>query len=54
MNRLEDCPECVRLSALLARAQAAGDHTLATDCRVLMRRHPAHDGVPVAATESAT
>ncbi|MEU5162661.1 hypothetical protein AB0G74_24045 [Streptomyces sp. NPDC020875] len=46
----EECAECVRLRALLRDARRVGDGSLAADCRVLLRRHPAHDDVPVPAT----
>lgn len=49
MNLTEQCRECVRLRALLEEARRAGDLSLAVDCRVLLRRHPSHDTVPVAA-----
>ncbi|MEU3600685.1 hypothetical protein ABZ714_18495 [Streptomyces sp. NPDC006798] len=49
MNSTEQCRECERLRALLEEARRAGDVSRAVDCRVLLRRHPAHDGVPVAA-----
>ncbi|MEU3598973.1 hypothetical protein ABZ714_09625 [Streptomyces sp. NPDC006798] len=51
MNPRDECRECARLRALLADAEAVRDRSLAADCRVLLRRHPAHDGVPVAAAE---
>ncbi|SDQ97350.1 hypothetical protein SAMN05216511_1123 [Streptomyces sp. KS_16] len=43
------CTTCTDLEQALAAAEKAGDRTRAVDCRVLLRRHPAHDGVPVAA-----
>ncbi|MFE0425216.1 hypothetical protein [Streptomyces sp. NPDC058953] len=49
-RKQEECAECVRLRALLKEARSVGDGSLAADCRVLLRRHPAHDGVPVVAT----
>ncbi|MEU3603769.1 hypothetical protein ABZ714_34440 [Streptomyces sp. NPDC006798] len=50
MNSPEQCRECERLRALLKEARRAGDLSRAVDCRVLLRRHPDHDGMPVAAT----
>ncbi|MCZ1008171.1 hypothetical protein [Streptomyces lydicus] len=41
------CDECRRLRAELAAAVRNGDKSKAVDCRVLLRRHPQHDGVPV-------
>lgn len=41
------CSRCAELRAELADAARRGDQTKATDCRVLLRRHPKHDGVPV-------
>ncbi|MFE0422156.1 hypothetical protein [Streptomyces sp. NPDC058953] len=51
MNEQGECGECARLRVLLERAREARDKTLVTDCRVLLRRHPAHDGVPVTARD---
>lgn len=42
------CTACTELARELAAAERAGDLTKAVDCRVLLRRHPQHDGVPVA------
>lgn len=41
------CSKCAKLRAELAEAERRGDQTKATDCRVLLRRHPEHDGVAV-------
>ncbi|RXS85709.1 hypothetical protein EST92_07025 [Streptomyces sp. TM32] len=41
------CAKCRTLRAELADAERSGDKTKAVDCRVLLRRHPQHDGVPV-------
>ncbi|MCF3174589.1 hypothetical protein IPZ61_14810 [Streptomyces sioyaensis] len=41
------CDKCRTLRAELAEAERSGDKTKAVDCRVLLRRHPQHDGVPV-------
>lgn len=41
------CYKCQKLRAELAEAERSGDQTRAVDCRVLLRRHPQHDGVPV-------
>lgn len=43
------CTKCVGLERELEAAERAGDQTKAVDCRVLLRRHPQHDGVPVEA-----
>ncbi|BDH13321.1 hypothetical protein HOK021_45000 [Streptomyces hygroscopicus] len=43
------CTKCVELERELAAAEKAGDRTRAVDCRVLLRRHPEHDDVPVRA-----
>ncbi|MEU7429319.1 hypothetical protein AB0B07_00265 [Streptomyces sioyaensis] len=43
------CTKCVALERELEAAERAGDQTKAVDCRVLLRRHPQHDGVPVEA-----
>ncbi|MFJ4697834.1 MULTISPECIES: hypothetical protein [unclassified Streptomyces] len=37
------CPTCRRLRAEEREAVARGDHSRATDCRVLIARHP-HEG----------
>lgn len=42
------CTKCAELERELDAAEKAGDKTRAVDCRVLLRRHPQHDGVPVA------
>ncbi|MFD5788549.1 hypothetical protein ACFWH1_18245 [Streptomyces sp. NPDC127037] len=34
------CARCARLREEEEQARAAGDHSRATDCRVLLRRHP--------------
>ncbi|WTI74681.1 hypothetical protein OG242_11830 [Streptomyces sp. NBC_00727] len=34
------CAKCARLREEEAQARAAGDHSRAADCRVLLRRHP--------------
>ncbi|MGC5342568.1 hypothetical protein ACPXCE_07415 [Streptomyces sp. DT24] len=44
-----DCVICENLTAGLTAAEAAGDASMAVDCRVLLRRHPQHDDVPVPA-----
>ncbi|MGP8300098.1 hypothetical protein ACTPOK_19635 [Streptomyces inhibens] len=41
------CPKCRRLELDLEKAEAEGDATKAIDCRVLLRRHPQHDDIPV-------
>jgi hypothetical protein len=41
----EDCPVCARLRREEREAAARGDHSRATDCRVLIARHP-HMGDP--------
>ncbi|MFG2221980.1 hypothetical protein [Streptomyces sp. NPDC048644] len=46
------CPTCARLTAELSAAERAGDASKAVDCRVLLRRHPQHDEIPVALRES--
>ncbi|WP_432140400.1 hypothetical protein [Streptomyces sp. bgisy084] len=38
---------CDTLRAELAAAERDGDRSKAVDCRVLLRRHPEHDDVPV-------
>ncbi|GLW18090.1 hypothetical protein Stsp01_48330 [Streptomyces sp. NBRC 13847] len=43
------CPQCRGLEQELAAAEQTGDRSRAVDCRVLLRRHPQHDGVPVEA-----
>lgn len=45
-----DCPECARLHDDMDQAQATGDWSRVTDCRVLLRRHPQHhpDAAPPA------
>ncbi|PBC84246.1 hypothetical protein SAMN05428945_1122 [Streptomyces sp. 2224.1] len=42
-----NCEKCRTLEAELADAVRRGDKTKAVDCRVLLRRHPQHDGGPV-------
>ncbi|MFB7633598.1 hypothetical protein ACFC0M_22020 [Streptomyces sp. NPDC056149] len=44
-----DCPQCTALRAELVAAEEARDRARAVDCRVLLRRHPRHDDVPVPA-----
>ncbi|MFI1015496.1 hypothetical protein [Streptomyces sp. NPDC020965] len=46
------CLLCRRLRDRLRRAVRDGDETTAADCRVLLRRHPQHDDVPVPAPEA--
>ncbi|WP_414506116.1 hypothetical protein [Streptomyces sp. NEAU-L66] len=46
-----NCDKCQKLRAELAEAERIGDQTRAVDCRVLLRRHPQHDGVPVSVQE---
>lgn len=41
------CTKCTDLERELEAAEKAGDQSKAVDCRVLLRRHPQHDGVPV-------
>ncbi|MEO3851768.1 hypothetical protein ABGB09_29770 [Streptomyces sp. B8F3] len=36
------CPECSRLDQERLAARNRGDHSAATDCSVLIRRHPTH------------
>ncbi|MFK0296869.1 hypothetical protein ACIQU6_41250 [Streptomyces sp. NPDC090442] len=45
----EECPKCTQLRAELAAAERARDRARVVDCRVLLRRHPRHDDVPVPA-----
>ncbi|WP_164990931.1 hypothetical protein [Streptomyces sp. GZWMJZ-114] len=40
----DDCPVCERLRAVERDAEAAGDLSKATDCRVLRARHPHRKG----------
>ncbi|GES28902.1 hypothetical protein San01_13890 [Streptomyces angustmyceticus] len=47
------CAKCGDLERELEAAERAGDRTRAVDCRVLLRRHPQHDDVPVAAAARA-
>jgi hypothetical protein len=42
-ERSEECPRCAELRREEAAAESAGDHSRATDCRVLIKRHP-HEG----------
>ncbi|MFD9427840.1 MULTISPECIES: hypothetical protein [unclassified Streptomyces] len=42
------CDKCTVLRAELAKAVKAGDHSKATDCRVLLNRHPEHGTSPAA------
>ncbi|MFJ9415134.1 MULTISPECIES: hypothetical protein [unclassified Streptomyces] len=44
------CPECDDLKVKLAAALNIGDRSEAVDYRVLLRRHPRHDGAPVPKT----
>ncbi|MEU3987978.1 hypothetical protein [Streptomyces platensis] len=44
------CTTCDALRAELATAERHGDRSKAVDCRVLLRRHPEHDDVPVEGT----
>lgn len=44
-----NCAKCSYLQGELEAAERARDQTRAVDCRVLLRRHPQHDGVPVEA-----
>ncbi|MFE7130945.1 hypothetical protein ACFVIM_08805 [Streptomyces sp. NPDC057638] len=41
-----DCPTCDGLTAAEREARAACDHSRATDCRVLLRRHMDDDHRP--------
>lgn len=43
------CRKCDHLRGELADAEASGDKSKAVDCRVLLRRHPDHNGTPVEA-----
>ncbi|GAA5610262.1 hypothetical protein Spla01_01399 [Streptomyces platensis] len=43
------CTKCIDLQRELEAAERARDRTRVVDCRVLLRRHPQHDGVPVEA-----
>lgn len=45
------CPDCQRLHAELTQAETSGNQTKAVDCRVLLRRHPQHDEVPIEGKE---
>ncbi|MGW6457128.1 hypothetical protein ACWF94_14605 [Streptomyces sp. NPDC055078] len=45
------CETCERLRGTLKAAIEAGDKTMAIDCRVLLRRHPAHDARPIKANQ---
>jgi hypothetical protein len=44
---MSECRVCAELKKELTEAESAGDHSKATDCTVLLRRHPAHDSTPV-------
>lgn len=46
-QKQEACAICARLHNALREARRAGDLSRAVDCRVLLRRHPVHDFVPV-------
>ncbi|MFI1018077.1 hypothetical protein [Streptomyces sp. NPDC020965] len=48
----DECLPCRRLRDRLRTANRVGDESTAVDCRVLLRRHPRHDGVPVPAPEA--
>ncbi|GAU66891.1 Syd protein [Streptomyces sp. NBRC 110611] len=48
-----ECAECAWLKVELERALHIGDHSRAVDHRVLLRRHPRHDDVPVATFQTA-
>ncbi len=39
-----ECPGCAELARALVVALKAGDRSRATDCQVLIRRHPDHGG----------
>lgn len=43
------CTKCADLERELEAADKAGDQSRAVDCRVLLRRHPQHEDVPVEA-----
>ncbi|WP_203607471.1 hypothetical protein [Streptomyces sp. SID11385] len=43
----EECARCAELRRAERAAEAAGDHSRAADCRVLIKRHP-HGGERVA------
>ncbi|MFI9076086.1 hypothetical protein ACIGW8_06210 [Streptomyces sioyaensis] len=45
------CARCAELARALADAEEAGDQSKAVDCRVLIGRHPHHDGPPDAADD---
>ncbi|MFH9107219.1 hypothetical protein ACH4LN_14020 [Streptomyces albus] len=47
------CARCRKLARALADAEKAGDQSKAVDCRVLIARHPHHDG-PRDATDDGT
>ncbi|MCX4451719.1 hypothetical protein [Streptomyces sp. NBC_01789] len=42
------CARCARLREEEAQARKDGDHSAATDCRVLVGRHPHRDDAPSA------
>ncbi|MFI0902506.1 hypothetical protein ACH4TE_03015 [Streptomyces sioyaensis] len=41
------CTKCAELERDVKAAERARDRSKAVDCRVLLRRHPQHDGVAV-------
>ncbi|MEU3193705.1 hypothetical protein ABZ686_24460 [Streptomyces sp. NPDC006992] len=42
VDAAKDCAECARLERVRDAARRAGDFSRATDCAVLLRRHPDH------------
>ncbi|QKM69295.1 hypothetical protein EWI31_20425 [Streptomyces tsukubensis] len=54
LNHDSECRKCANLRAGLKRAVRRGNASRVIDYRVLLRRHPQHDGVPVPATETST
>ncbi|KAA6221373.1 hypothetical protein CP973_04765 [Streptomyces albofaciens JCM 4342] len=41
-----ECQGCLELARALVAALKAGDQSKATDCQVLIRRHPDHPALP--------
>ncbi|MEU7316156.1 hypothetical protein [Streptomyces sp. NPDC007083] len=46
VDAARDCAECARLERVRDAARRAGDFSRATDCAVLLRRHPDHGRKP--------
>ncbi|MBE9499167.1 hypothetical protein IHE61_14465 [Streptomyces sp. GKU 257-1] len=46
VDAARDCAECVRLERDREAARTVGDWSRATDCVVLLRRHPEHGTKP--------